>query len=140
MRPSSAPIVRATRELAAAPQEPAARSPHRRHSGRAVITAHLHTNGPLPEARIFDWFGNGLGAKKRDVRRWLAQLADRLTTVTIEGDEVMLLHDDLEGLANTSASEVVRMLPGRDTWVIQGDRLRVTWVVLSFSRAELTSP
>ena len=87
-------------------------------AGPAVVAAYLHTYGPAAAARIHDWVGKGLGAKRSAVSRWLTSLDDRLETMSIDGVEVLVLGDDLDDLDTASASSAVRLLPGRDPWVM----------------------
>jgi hypothetical protein len=87
-------------------------------AGPAVIAAYLRTYGPAAPARIHDWVGKGLAAKRPAVTRWLASLDDRLETLTVEGDEVLALREDVVSLRTASASTAVRLLPGRDPWVM----------------------
>lgn len=87
-------------------------------AGPAVLEAHLAAHGPASREQLLDWFGKGLGAKKRDLTHWLAELDDRLETVSVEGDEVVLLVDDVDDLHAAEPSEAVRLLPGRDPWVM----------------------
>jgi hypothetical protein len=92
--------------------------PDRDQAGPTVIAAYLRSYGPAAEQRIHDWFGKGLGAKRRDVTRWLGQVDERCAHITVDGDDVLLLRDDLDDLQATSASTAVRLLPGRDPWVM----------------------
>jgi hypothetical protein len=87
-------------------------------AGPAVVAAYLHTYGPAAAERIHDWVGKGLGARRPAVTRWLGLLEERLATVTVEGVEVLALREDLDGLRAASASTAVRLLPGRDPWVM----------------------
>jgi hypothetical protein len=87
-------------------------------AGPAVVAAYLHTYGPASVERVHEWVGKGLGARRPAVTRWLDLLADRLDTVVVEGDELLALRDDLDDLATASASRAVRLLPGRDPWVM----------------------
>jgi hypothetical protein len=87
-------------------------------AGPAVVAAYLHTFGPAPVARVHDWVGKGLGARRPAVDRWLRLLDERLETVSIEGDDVLALREDLDELRTASASTAVRLLPGRDPWVM----------------------
>ena len=87
-------------------------------AGPAVVAAYLHTYGPAPLARVHDWVGKGLGAGRPAVTRWLGLLDERLETVTIDGDEVLALGEDVDDLRTASASTAVRLLPGRDPWVM----------------------
>ncbi len=87
-------------------------------AGPAVIAAYFSTHGPATPDRVHDWFGKGLGAKRRDVTRWLSHLDERLEAVTIAGDLVLVLCEDLDDLGTTTPSTAVRLLPGRDPWVM----------------------
>jgi hypothetical protein len=87
-------------------------------AGPTVVAAYVGTHGPTTPERVHDWFGKGLGAKRRDVTRWLAEVDDRLETVTIEGDQLLVLREDVEELRSATPSSSVRLLPGRDPWVM----------------------
>jgi len=87
-------------------------------AGPTVVAAYVGTHGPTTPERVHDWFGKGLGAKRRDVTRWLAEVDDRLETVTIGDDDLLVLRDDIDDLRATSPSAAVRLLPGRDPWVM----------------------
>ena len=50
--------------------------------------------------------------------RWLARLDGRLETVPLGGDPVVVLREDLDELRTTHPSSAVRLLPGRDPWVM----------------------
>ena len=87
-------------------------------AGPAVVAAYLHTYGPADADSIHDWVGKGLGARRPAITRWLGRLDERLEAVTIEGDHVLVLREDVDELRRTSASTAVRLLPGRDPWVM----------------------
>jgi hypothetical protein len=87
-------------------------------AGPAVVAAYLHTYGPAAAERIHDWVGKGLGARRPAVARWIGLLGERLETVTIEGYDALMLREDLDDLRATPASTTVRLLPGRDPWVM----------------------
>jgi hypothetical protein len=87
-------------------------------AGPTVVAAYLHTYGPAAPERIHDWVGKGLGARRPAVTRWMGQLDERLEKVTIEGDDVLALREDLDDVSTTPASTAVRLLPGRDPWVM----------------------
>jgi hypothetical protein len=86
-------------------------------AGPKVVADYFRTNGPVTVERVHDWF-KGLGARRAAVSRWLAALEDRLEPVTIEGDRVLVLADDVDDLQSARASDAVRLLPGRDPWVM----------------------
>lgn len=83
-----------------------------------MIAAYLRTYGPATADRVHDWVGKGLGAKRQAVTRWLGQVEEQCAHVTIDGDHVVVLQDDLDDLLTTRASTAVRLLPGRDPWVM----------------------
>jgi hypothetical protein len=87
-------------------------------AGPTVIAAYLRTYGPAAPERIHDWFAKGLGARGPAITRWLASLGTRLETVTVEGDDLLALREDLDDLHSASASTAVRLLPARDPWVM----------------------
>jgi hypothetical protein len=87
-------------------------------AGRTVVAAYVSAHGPATPDRVHDWFGKGLGARRKDVSRWLAQLEGRLETVAIGGETLMVLREDLDELRTTRPSSAVRLLPGRDPWVM----------------------
>ena len=87
-------------------------------AGPAVVAAYVATNGPTTPGRVHDWFGKGLGAKRRDVVRWLAQVDDQLQSISIEGEEVLALRGSLDELGSATVPTRVRLLPGRDPWVM----------------------
>jgi winged helix DNA-binding protein len=87
-------------------------------AGQTLVSAYFHIHGPATRDRVHDWFGKGLGAKRRSISRWLDQIGERLVTLTVEGDQVLALRDDLDDLRTSSPSTAVRLLPGRDPWVM----------------------
>ena len=87
-------------------------------AGRRAVTAYLRTYGPATPDRIHYWLGEGLGAGRRRVQSWITALGDRLTAVDIEGESAYLMHEDLDGLAATTATTTMRFLPGHDQWVL----------------------
>lgn len=87
-------------------------------AGPTVVAAYFRTHGPSTPERVHDWFGKGLGARRRDVTQWLARLDDRLERVPVDGDSLLVLREDLDELRTTAASTAVRLLPGRDPWVM----------------------
>jgi hypothetical protein len=87
-------------------------------AGPQLIAAHLRTCGPTTQERIHDWFGDGLGAKRKALARWLHQVDEQCDEVSVDGDRVLVLTDDLDELRKARASTAVRLLPGRDGWVM----------------------
>ncbi len=87
-------------------------------AGPTLVEAYFRTHGPTTKDRVHDWLGKQLGAKGPAVTSWLEQLDERLEPLTIDGDRVLALREDLDDLRAASASTAVRLLPGRDPWVM----------------------
>jgi hypothetical protein len=87
-------------------------------AGPRVVEAYFRSYGPAAPDRVQGWLGPGLGVKRKTVTRWLEGLGDRLVSVTIEGDRAIVLREDLDELEAARASASVRLLPGRDPWVM----------------------
>ena len=87
-------------------------------AGPRVVEAYFRSYGPATPDRLQGWLGPGLGVKRKTVTRWLEGLGDRLVTVTIEGDRAVVLREDLAELEAARVSASVRLLPGRDPWVM----------------------
>ena len=87
-------------------------------AGPTLVAAYFRIHGPTTKDRVHDWLGKGLGAKRPAITRWLDQLDERLATLTVDGDPVLALREDLDELRTTSPSSAVRLLPGRDPWVM----------------------
>jgi hypothetical protein len=92
--------------------------PDLEEAGPTVLAAYFRTYGPASPERVYDWFGNGLGAKRKAITGWLHGLDELLEPVTVEGDRVLALREDLPELRAAEASSAVRLLPGRDPWVM----------------------
>jgi hypothetical protein len=92
--------------------------PDLEEAGPRVVAAYFRTYGPASAERVHEWFGDGLGARRRAITRWLDRLDEHLEAVTIAGDRVLVLREDLDDLKEARASSAVRLLPGRDPWVM----------------------
>lgn len=86
-------------------------------AGPRVVEAYFRVHGPAAPDRVLDWLGQGLGAKRKAVTRWVDRLGTRLVTVTVEGERALVLGEDLDDLQAAPQSNAVRLLPGRDPWV-----------------------
>ncbi|KQX69755.1 hypothetical protein ASD06_01615 [Angustibacter sp. Root456] len=92
--------------------------PELEEAGHAVVTAYLRTHGPSTAERVHEWVGKGLGGRRRDVTRWLYALDDQLARISIEGEVVLVLADDVDDLRAARPSSAVVLLPARDPWVM----------------------
>jgi hypothetical protein len=87
-------------------------------AGRHAVTQYFASYGPANPDLLHYWLGNGLSAGSKRLAGWLADLADRLVTVDVEGEHRQVLRDDVESLLAAEPSSAVRFLPGHDQWVI----------------------
>lgn len=88
-------------------------------AGHHAILAYLGTYGPATPDRVHYWLGEGLGAGRARLNRWLAELGEKaLAEVDVEGDRALVLREHVDELAGTRASEAVRFLPALDQWVL----------------------
>ncbi|MBD5787381.1 winged helix DNA-binding domain-containing protein [Cellulosimicrobium terreum] len=87
-------------------------------AGRHAVLAYVGTYGPVAEAQVLYWLGEGLGAGRARIRRWWVELAGMFTEVDVEGEPRTVLRQDADALAATQPSTSVRLLPGHDQWVL----------------------
>ena len=87
-------------------------------AGRHAVLSYVSTYGPVSEAQVHYWLGEGLGAGRARLRRWWGELADRFAEVDVEGEQAVVLRDDVDAVAATEPSTSVRLLPAHDQWVL----------------------
>ena len=73
-------------------------------AGPRVVETYFRTYGPGPVERVESWLGQGLGVKRRSVRRWIDGLGDRLVALTIEGETAFLLSGDVHDASTARPS------------------------------------
>ena len=87
-------------------------------AGRTAVEAYVRTYGPTTAAGVQYHLGEGLSAGRRALRGWLDDLSDRLATIEVEGEDVLLFADDVADLTSTTVAPSVRLLPAADPWVM----------------------
>lgn len=87
-------------------------------AGPTVVASYVSAYGPVRPGRVYEWFGERLGARRQAITGWLARLEERIETVVIDGDRVLVLREHLGDLSTAPTSSAVRLLPGRDPWVM----------------------
>jgi hypothetical protein len=92
--------------------------PDLEEAGPRVLTAYLRTYGPAVPERVHDYFSKSLAAPARAVTRWLADVESRVAHVDVEGERLLVHPDDLDDLHATRPAASVRLVPGRDPWVM----------------------
>jgi hypothetical protein len=87
-------------------------------AGRWAVEAYVRTYGPTSADSVQYYLGAGLSAGRKALRGWLDDLSDRLVTVDIDGEDMLLFADDADDLVSTEVSPTVRLLPAADPWVM----------------------
>ena len=87
-------------------------------AGPRAVESYVRAYGPTTPAHLQYWLGEGLGVRRGHVRSWTAGLGERLATVDVEGEPALVLREDVEGLAVARPTDVVRLLPRYDQWVL----------------------
>jgi len=88
-------------------------------AGRHAVLAYLGTYGPATPGHVHYWLGQGLGAGRARLDRWLSDLGDdALVEVDVEGDHALAPREHVDELADTRPSSTVRLLPAFDQWVL----------------------
>ena len=86
-------------------------------AARVAIPAYLAAYGPATPEAFDRWLTRGV-SKKGALRAWFAALEDELVTVDVEGQQGYARATDIDELASSHPSQVVRLLPGFDQYVL----------------------
>jgi len=105
-------------------------------AARTVIPAYLAAHGPAPMPAFDQWLTRG-ATPKATLRRWFADLGDDLATVDVEGRQCYALAAHVDEIAATKPSEVVRLLPAFDQYVL-GPGTKDTSIVAAQRRPEVS--
>ncbi|GEA89518.1 hypothetical protein CCE01nite_34670 [Cellulomonas cellasea] len=87
-------------------------------AGPRAVEAYVRAYGPASAANLAHWLSQGLGVRQTQLRAWVGVCGERLTTVSVDGEERWVHRDDLDGLAAARPSDAVRLLPRYDQWVL----------------------
>jgi Winged helix DNA-binding domain len=82
-----------------------------------VIETYYRAYGPATLDNLRNWLARGR-VKKCRLQGWVAAMGDRLREISIDGEQAYVMADDLDELAATQPSTVVRLLAGFDQWVL----------------------
>lgn len=82
-----------------------------------AIAAYLGAYGPATPDAFNAWLMRG-ALRKTPLRRWFADLGDRLTKVDVEGQEAFALSEHVDELAGMEPSRSVRLLGAFDQYVL----------------------
>ncbi|MEV4125752.1 crosslink repair DNA glycosylase YcaQ family protein [Nocardia sp. NPDC049707] len=82
-----------------------------------VISAYLGAYSPAT-AEVFDrWLSRGSTSKPR-LRRWFADIGDKVTEVDVEGRKALMLTEHVDELADIAAWKGLRLLGGFDQYIL----------------------
>ncbi|MBO3086990.1 DNA glycosylase AlkZ-like family protein [Cellulomonas dongxiuzhuiae] len=87
-------------------------------AGPRAVEAYLHAYGPATPEHLRYWLTQGLGVRFTAVRGWLDALGDRVSRVAVDDEPMLVLRDDVPALAASGPTDVVRLLPQFDQWVL----------------------
>jgi hypothetical protein len=110
--------------------------PDPRDAAGRVIERYLSAFGPATPEAFDQWLLRG-ATPRSTLRRWFADLGDRITPVDVEGRTGYLLTADLDSLTAFRPHPVVRLLPAFDQYVL-GPGTADPEVVPAAHRAEVS--
>ena len=87
-------------------------------AGRTAVEAYVRTYGPTTADAVQYYLGAGLSASRKALRGWLNDLSDRLLTIDVGGEDVLVSAADVADLTSTTVAPTVRLLPAADPWVM----------------------
>lgn len=106
-------------------------------AGPLAVLDYVGAYGPVTRDRLHYWLGEGLSAGRARIEQWLAEVADRLVEVDVEGEVRWALADHAAELVDVHPGPSVVLLPGKDAWVM-GPGTKETWVVPGAQRTSMT--
>lgn len=107
-------------------------------AGRVAVRDYLHGYGPATADNLSYWLTEGLGAPRRLVAGWLADLGEAAAAVEVDGVRCHALATDLEPMLAAEPTDELRLLPGYDPWLL-GPGTADSRIVPPQRRAPVTS-
>lgn len=86
--------------------------------GARVVRDYVRAYAPVTWENLRYWLTEGLSVPRRVVSRWLSANMDELVEVESAGSTAYVLRGDFDALREARVSNVVRLLPGFDPWVM----------------------
>jgi hypothetical protein len=82
-----------------------------------AILSYLGAYGPATAKRFAAWISRGrIGT--RSLRAWFRDLGGQLAEVDVDGEQAYVRAEDVDELASTKPTDVVRLVAGFDQWVL----------------------
>jgi hypothetical protein len=91
--------------------------PDAQEAAPEAIVAYLRAFGPATAETFGQWLSGGWFGKTQ-LRTWFAALGNRVAEVEVDGEPMSVAAEDLDELATTKPSRVVRLHAGFDQWVL----------------------
>ena len=91
--------------------------PSTEEAARLVFLRYFEAYGPATPAHVRKWLARGRVSVKQQ-RAWFAAVANDVTKVEVEGQEMYVRSEDVDSLAVARTTNSVRLLGGFDEWVL----------------------
>jgi len=91
--------------------------PEPEQAARVAIPGYLGVYGPASMEAFDQWLSRG-ATKRATLRGWFADLAAELVTVDVAGRQAFARAVDVDEIASTRPTDVVRLLPAFDQYVL----------------------
>jgi hypothetical protein len=86
-------------------------------AARPVFLRYFESYGPATPTHVRRWLARGRVSVKQQ-RAWFATVADEVTKVDVDGEEMYVRSEDIDALAASKGTYSVRLLGGFDEWVL----------------------
>lgn len=87
-------------------------------AGPTAVVAYVDAYGPTTPDHLRYWLGEGLGVGRKRITRWIAELANDLVEVDVDGQTMLHARTHVDALMGQAPSTSVTLLPGYDQWVL----------------------
>ncbi|MHB8960021.1 MAG: winged helix DNA-binding domain-containing protein [Candidatus Limnocylindrales bacterium] len=105
-------------------------------AARVVLPRFLAAHGPASEADFLGWLSRG-ATRSADARRWVAALGGEIVRVEVGDGTALALARDLDELAGSRPTDLVRLLPAFDPYVL-GAGTGNPWIIAPARRGAVS--
>jgi hypothetical protein len=82
-----------------------------------ALSAYLGAYAPATPTHLRNWLARGR-ISGRQLKHWFSELADSLTKIDVDGDEMFIRTEDVDSLNRAKPAAIVRLLGGFEQWVL----------------------